>query len=104
MKTLNILAFSLIIASSYAHAVNPLPPKPFKTPLQREMDLRGFREGLPADTLANLVENHSLQCLTELNTAGNIVVFKKASKELIVKVRLLHTISRQDWQAVYDHC
>ena len=104
MKTLNILAISLLIVSSTAQAVTPLPPKPFKTPLQKEMDLRGYREGLPVDTLANLVENYSLQCSSELNTAGNIVVFKKASKELIVKVRLLHTISRQDWQAVYDAC
>lgn len=104
MKTLNILALSLLISSSSAHAVNPLPPKPFKTPLQKEMDLRGFKEGRAADYFTGLVNDHSDRCTADFNTGGNVVVVKTPSGDLVLKLFMLRKISRTDWSSVYDAC
>lgn len=104
MKTLNILALSLLISSSSAHAVNPLPPKPFKTPLQKEMDARGFKEDRAADYFIGLIDKHSGFCKADLNSAGNIVVIKTPSGELVVSIGLLSKISRKNWDSVYNAC
>lgn len=105
MKNLKIVALSLLIISSTTQAVTPLPPKPFeKTKLQKEMDARGFKTGMPADSLLNLVNSYSDLCTADINSAGNVIVVKTPSGELVVKISLLSKVSRKDWDAIYNAC
>lgn len=105
MKNLKTIAASLLIISSTAHAVTPLPPKPFeKTKLQKEMDTRGFKSGMPADSLLSLVNSHSDRCTADINSAGNVIVVKTPSGELVLRLGLLSKVSRKDWNKVYDAC
>lgn len=105
MKTLNILALSLLISSNAAQAVSPLPPKPLeKTPLQKEMDTRGFKAGMPADSVLSLVNDYSNKCTADINSAGNVIVVKTPSGELVLRLGLLSKVSRKDWSAVYNAC
>lgn len=105
MKNLKIVALSLLIISNAAHAVSPLPPKPLeKTPLQKEMDARGFKESRSADYFIDLVDKHSNKCLSDLNAAGNVVIVKTPSGELVISIGLLSKISRKNWDSVYNAC
>lgn len=105
MKNLKIVAASLLIISIVqAQAGEPLPPRPFKTPLQREMDLRGFSPNKPSDTLINLVNTYSKKCTADINSAGNVVVVKMPSGEIVIRLSLLSKISITDWNTVYDAC
>lgn len=104
MKNLKIITASLLIISSTAQAVTPLPEKPFKTKLQKEMDTRGFKSGMPADSLLSLVNSHSDRCTADINSAGNVIVVKTPSGELVLRLGLLSKVSRKDWNTVYEGC
>lgn len=105
MKTLKSVALSLLIISSVAQATTPLPSKPFgKTPLQKEMDTRGFKPNQPADSLLSLVNTYSKQCTADINSAGNVIVVNTPSGELVLRLGLLSKVSRKDWNKVYDAC
>lgn len=104
MKIVNIALF-LLISSHTAQAVSPLPSTQLvKTKLQKELDARGFKEGQAADAFISLIDKHSDRCLADLNAAGNVIVVKTPSGELVVSIGLLSKISRKDWNKVYDAC
>ncbi len=105
MKNLKIITLSMLIISSATHAMTPLPPKTLaKTQLQIEMDLRGFKENRPSDTLLSLVNIHSKRCTADINRLGDVVVVKKPSGELVISISLLSKISRNNWETIYNAC
>ena len=68
------------------------------------MDTRGFKSGMPSDLLLSLVNNHSDRCTADINSAGNVIVVKTPSGELVLRLGLLSKVSRKDWNKVYEGC